>query len=255
MYNLESLQKLLNITLLYNNGFKISKIADIPEKDIPLAVWEIVARKSVKNHAINAIKLAMMNFDQGLFQNTYNSIMTNTSFREIFRDVLMPFLEELGLLWQTNTIGPAHEHFITNLIKQKISANIDKLHALEPTKKDKVFVLFLPENEIHDIGLLYLNYEIVVSGYKTIYLGASMPLEFLPDLRKYFNDLVFLSYFTVGPGRGELEKYIKDFTRLLKIDDTTKLWILGRQSKYLSNKDIPSYVRSFESIGQVIEAL
>jgi methanogenic corrinoid protein MtbC1 len=255
MYSLENLQKLLNVTLLYNNGFKISKIANIPEKDIPLAVREIVARKSVKNHAINAIKLAMMNFDQGLFQNTYNSIMTNTSFREIFRDVLMPFLEELGLLWQTNTIGPAHEHFITNLIKQKISANIDMLQALESTKKDNVFVLFLPENEIHEIGLLYLNYEIVLRGYKTIYLGASMPLDFLPDLRKYFDDLVFLSYFTVMPGRGELEKYIKDFTRLLKVNETTKLWILGRQSRHLSNKEIPSYVRTFESIRQLIDAL
>jgi DNA-binding transcriptional MerR regulator len=254
-YNLDNLQKLLNITLLYNNGYKISKIANIPEKDIPLAVREIVARKSVKNHAINAIKLAMMNFDQGLFLNTYNSTMTDTSFREIFRDVLMPFLEELGLLWQTNTIGPAHEHFITNLIKQKISANIEKHQALKPTIKDKVFVLFLPENEIHDIGLLYLNYEIVRSGYKTIYLGASMPLDFLPDLTKYFNDLVFLSYFTVMPGRGELEKYIKDFTRLLKVNETTKLWILGRQSRYLADKEFPSYVRSFDSIGQLIEAL
>lgn len=255
MYSLESLQKLLNITLLYNNGYKISKIARIPEKDISLAVREIVAKNSVKNHAINAMKLAMMNFDQTLFQNTYNSLMSDKSFREIFWDVLMPFLEELGLLWQTNTIGPAHEHFISNLIKQKICTNIDKLQTLEPTKKDKVFVLFLPENEIHEIGLLYLNYEIVLRGYKTVYLGATMPLDFLPDLQKYFNDLVFLSYFTVMPTKDEMEKYIEDFSMHLEIDGNIKLWILGQQTRYLANKEMPSYVRSFESIRQLVEAL
>lgn len=255
MYSLESLQKLLNITLLYNNGYKISKIARIPEKDISLAVREIVAKNSVKNHAINAMKLAMMNFDQTLFQNTYNSLMSDKSFREIFWDVLMPFLEELGLLWQTNTIGPAHEHFISNLIKQKICANIDKLQALEPTRKDKVFVLFLPENEIHEIGLLYLNYEIVLRGYKTVYLGATMPLDFLPDLQKYFNDLVFLSYFTVMPTKDDMEKYIEDFSMHLEIDGNIKLWILGQQTRYLTNKEMPSYVRSFESIRQLVEAL
>lgn len=255
MYSLESLQKLLNITLLYNNGYKISKIAKIPEKDISLTVREIVAKNSVKNHAINALKLAMMNFDQSLFQNTYNNLVSDKSFREIFWDVLMPFLEELGLLWQTNTIGPAHEHFMSNLIKQKISANIDKLQSIEPTSHDKVFVLFLPENEIHEIGLLYLNYEIVLRGYKTVYLGATMPLDFLPDLQKYFNDLVFLSYFTVMPTKDDLEKYIDDFSLHLGTNGDSSLWILGQQTKYLTNKEIPAYVCSFETIRQLVEAL
>ncbi len=255
MYSLESLQKLLNITLLYNNGYKISKIANIAEADIPLAVREIVAKNSVKNHAINAFKLSMMNFDQSLFQNTYNSLMSEKSFRDIFWEVLMPFLEELGLLWQTNTIGPAHEHFITSLIKQKISANIDKLQALEPTKTDKVFALFLPENEIHEIGLLYVNYEIVLRGYKTIYLGAAMPLDFLPDLQKYFTNLVFLSYFTVMPTKDELDDYVAEFAKRLQINGSTKLWILGQQARHLSGKELPSYVRSFESIRQLLEAL
>lgn len=255
MYSLESLQKLLNVTLLYHNGYKISKIAEIPENDIPLAVREIVARNSVKNHAINAFKLAMMNFDQSLFQNTYNSLMANRSFREIFWEVFIPFLEELGLLWQTNTIGPSHEHFISSLIKQKIYSNIDKVQAIEPSKKDKVFALFLPENEIHEIGLLYVHYEVVLHGYKSIYLGAAMPLDFLPDIQKYFTNLIFLSYFTVMPTKDGVDNYIKNFAETLNLNGNTRLWILGQQARHISGNATPSYVQSFESIHELVEAL
>ena len=190
-YSLASLQKLLNVTLLYNNGYKISKIAKLEESKIPVLVREIVSNTSEKDHAINAFKLAMVNFDQVLFLNTYNSLLADRSFKEIFSGVLMPLLNELGLLWQTDTISPAHEHFISHLIKQKIHINTEKLQMLEPTKKDKVFALFLPENEIHEIGLLYLNYEINLRGYKSIYLGQTMPIENLVDLLKYYDNQIW----------------------------------------------------------------
>ena len=176
-YSLGSLQKLLNITLLYNSGYKISKIAKIPEQELPNVVRELVSQNSAKSHAINAFKLSMINFDIALFQNTYNSLLTDRSFREIFWEVFIPLLNELGLLWQTDTISPTHEHFITNLIKQKIYTSTEKIQTMEPTREDKVFVLFLPENEIHEIGLLFVNYELLLRGYKTIYLGQTMPLE------------------------------------------------------------------------------
>ena len=192
-YSLSSLQKLLNITLLYNNGYKISKIAKLEEDNIPQLVNEIIARNSEKHHAINAFKLAMVNFDSAHFFQTFNSLMVERNFREIFNKVFIPLLNELGLLWQTNTISPAHEHFITSLIKQKIYIHTEKFQKLEPTKTDKVFVMFLPENEIHEVGLLFLNYEIVSRGYKTIYLGQSMPLENMVDLLNYYENLHFVS--------------------------------------------------------------
>lgn len=254
-YSVESLQKLLNITLLYNNGYKISKIARIPEEDIPLTVREIVAKSSVKSHAINALKLAMMNFDQGLFHQTYNSLTGDRSFREIFWEVMLPFLEELGLLWQTSTIGPAHEHFITNLIKQKICSQVDKLVDFTAKKEHKIFVLFLPENEIHEIGLLYLHYEITLRGYRSIYLGPTMPLEFLPDLKDHFSNLTFLSYFTVTPTPDAIQAYVESFSNKLCGDDGADLWILGRQIHHLGKENLPQYVQPFESIREVIDTL
>lgn len=255
-YSLASLQKLLNITMLYNNGYKISKIARIKEQDIPYMVKEIVAKNSVKNHAINAFKLAMINFDQTLFINTYNSLLSERSFREIFSEVFIPLLNELGLLWQTDTISPAHEHFVTGLIKQKIQTNTEKLQHLEPTKTDKVFVPFLPENEIHEIGLLYVNYEIVLRGYKSIYLGQTIPLENLKDVMKYYDDLHFISYFTVVPTKDQVHKYVDAFSKIARENNqTSKLWILGRQNQYLEQEHLPECVRTFNSIERIVEEL
>ncbi|MBP6411753.1 MAG: MerR family transcriptional regulator, partial [Pseudarcicella sp.] len=177
LYDLASLQKLLNITLLHDYGYKISKIATYPQEKIPSLVREIISNKTAKNHAISDLKMAMMNFDQDLFFATYNWLMSEKSFKEIFHQVFIPLMNELGLLWQSDTITPAHEHFITYLIKQKLLVNTEKLQVLKQTKTDKVFVLSLPMNEIHELGLMYLHYEILLNGYKSIYLGESMPIE------------------------------------------------------------------------------
>lgn len=254
-YNLGNLQKLLNITLLYNNGYKISKIAKIPEENIPLMVREIVSKNSVKNYAISAFKLSMVNFDQTMFTNTYNSLLADKSFREIFKDVFIPLLNEMGLLWQTDTISPAHEHFITSLIKQKILINTEKLQDRQPTRKDKVFVPFLPENEIHEIGLLYINYEITLRGYKSIYLGQTVPLDTLKDVMNYFDNLCFLSYFTVVPSKDKMESYIQDFSKMVKDYNNPQFWVLGHQTQHLDKSKLPHFIRTFNSIEQVISEL
>ena len=222
LYDLASLQKLLNITLLHNHGYKISKISKYPPEKIPLLVREIISEKSVKSHAISAFKMAMMNFDQTQFFNTYNTLLAEKSFREVFYEVIIPLMTELGLLWQSNTISPAHEHFISYLIKQKLLINTEKVQILEPTKKDKVFVLYLPMNEIHELGLMYLNYEILFHGYKTIYLGESVPTESLMDLNKYFDSIVFISYMTVQPDKNAVNDYVKEIQDSVLKEDSSK---------------------------------
>ncbi|WP_097047483.1 MerR family transcriptional regulator [Flagellimonas pacifica] len=251
-YSLSSLQKLLNITLLYNNGYKISKIAKLEEAQIPVVVREIVSNNSEKSHAINAFKLAMVNFDQTLFLNTYNSLLSERSFRDIFNEVFIPLLNELGLLWQTDTISPAHEHFISHLIKQKIYINTEKLQLIEPSKKDKIFALFLPENEIHELGLLYLNYEITLRGYKSIYLGQTMPMDSLTDLLKYYDNVHFVSYFTVAPTKEKLISYLDKFSTTLNASNNSKLFVLGHQIQYVTEEELPNTIKIFHSIEQLI---
>ena len=125
-YDLAGLQKLLNITLLHNHGYKISKISTYAPEKIPALVRDIVTNKSVKHHAISAFKMAMMNFDQSLFFKTYDDLLSEKTFREIFHEVIIPLMGEIGLLWQTDTISPAHEHFLSYLIKQKVLLHTEK---------------------------------------------------------------------------------------------------------------------------------
>ena len=251
-YDLSCLQKLLNITLLHEYGYKISKISKMPTEKIPLLVKEIVSAKSAKNHAISAFKLAMMNFDQTLFFNTYNNLLSEKSFKEIFFDVVIPLMNEIGFLWQTDTITPAHEHFISYLIKQKLLINTEKIQVLEPTRTDKLFVLYLPMNEIHELGLMYLNYEIISSGYKTIYLGESVPTQSLKDLKKYFNNIVYVCYMTVEPEKADVNNYVKHLQSEI-LDESSELWLIGRMTEYVEPKNPMGKIKTFSSIEHLVD--
>lgn len=252
LYDLASLQKLLNITLLHDYGYKISKIATYPQDKIPSLVREIISNKTAKSHAISELKMAMMNFDHQLFFNTYNWLIAEKSFKEIFHQVFIPLMNELGLLWQSDTITPAHEHFITYLIKQKVLINTEKVQVLQPTKTDKVFVLSLPMNEIHELGLMYLNYEILLQGYKTIFLGESMPIDNLKELKKHFDSIVYVSYLTVQPERDFLNDYIQKMTEEL-LDDNTELWYIGRLVEFIKQEELPERVSTFTSIAELVD--
>tara|TARA_R110000868_G_scaffold1389_4_gene10684 strand:+ start:96 stop:995 length:900 start_codon:yes stop_codon:yes gene_type:complete len=254
-YSLSSFQKLLNISYLNNNGFKISKIASLKEEEIPIKVREIASRANVEDHAVNAFKMSMINFDQVLFYNTYNNLVENKSFSEIFYTVFLPLLEEIGLLWQTNTITPAHEHFLSVLIKQKILLNIEKLQSLLPKPLTKTFVLFLPDHEIHDIGLLFVNYQLRSKGYHTIFLGGSVPMESLTDLIEFFNNVTFVSYFTVQPEEKDILDYLNKFNDLLLKKENSKLFLLGRKLSLIDISNFPKKISVFNSIKNLVKEL
>lgn len=253
-YDLSNLQKLLNIVLLHNYGYKISRIAEHSSEKIEILVREIISEKSSKNHAINAFKMAMMNFDQVLFFKTYSNLLSEKSFREIFYEVIIPLMNEIGLLWQSGTITPAQEHFISFLIKQKLLVNIEKIQALEPTRTDKIFVLYLPENEIHELGLMYLNYEILLHGYKTIYLGESVPISSLKDMKQYFDNIIYISYLTIQPARDAIDNYLKEIaTEVVDVD--SQVWLLGRMTEFIDVESLSSNFSVFNSISNLVEEL
>lgn len=251
LYDIENLQRLLNITLLHNHGYKISKISALPKERIPELVNEIISSKSVNHHAISSLKMAMMNFDQTLFFNTYEKLLSEKSFREVFYEVFIPLIHEVGLLWQTNTISPAHEHFISYLIKQKIVSNTEKVQARAPILEDKIFILYLPTDEIHELGLMYVNYEILSLGYKSVFLGESVPLECLKEMKNHFENMTYICYATVEPNKDLINDYVKQFNIEI-LDQNSRLWIIGRQTENIKPNLLSEKIRTFNSIKELI---
>jgi len=191
----------------------------------------------------------MVNFDSSLFDVTYEEILLQNDFEFVFINVFMPLMSELGILWQTNAISPSHEHFITNLIKQKVHIQTEFLQKdFIARQNSKLFVLFLPEDEIHDLGLLFLNYLILKNGYKTIFLGQSLQTESLETLINLTNDICFVTYLTVEPNKDDINFYIKDFNDRLLKSKSSNLAILGPQQVHINTSKLPKNVKLFKSI-------
>ncbi|MGJ8593882.1 MAG: MerR family transcriptional regulator [Aquaticitalea sp.] len=254
-YDLESLQMLLNVSYLNSNGYKISKIASLTKEEVAALVRKFSVNNESNDHALNLFKLAMLNFDQHLFYSTYNNLSKEKSFNEIFFETFIPLLSEIGVLWQTDTITPAHEHFISTLIRQKICANTENYQSKNQTNRESTFVLFLPDNEIHELGLLYLNLEITAKGHHSILLGPSVPINNLLDLLSHHKEITFISYFTVQPEKEQLDNYLKEFEETILSKENTKFWILGKMVEYINTKQLPDSIRTFKSINELVKEI
>jgi len=254
-YDVHNLQKLLNISTLNSFGYKISVLAKLPPERLPQLVKEVISNKSLVNHVVNNFKLAMMNFDQALFLSTYESISKEKTYRDIFYEFFIPLLNEIGFLWQTDTITPAHEHFISNLIKQKLASCIEEKTKTPPTDTSRTYVLYLPMNEIHEIGLLFIHYELISKGFKSIYLGESVPTNNLVELKNYFNDITFVTYMTVSPSMETVTAYVNELDHKLLNDTSTKIIILGNNAQYVKKEGLPAAISIFDAIDSFTETL
>lgn len=253
-YSLEEFQKLLNVSFLNNYGYKISRIAKLSESELNNLVKQVYSDKTNSVFAINILKVAMLNFDAVLFNETHSELSKTKSFTAIFIEIYIPFLSEIGMLWQTNSIKPIHEHFISNLIYQKLVENICSIQIKDKLiDSDKTFVLFLPENEAHEISLMFINYLLINKGYKTIYFGSSIPFIDLLEINKFYDNVEYVSHFTVMPKVEELDNYMLTFyDKILKVN-SSKLHISGRQSAYFK-LNVPS-IFQYNSAQELIDAL
>ena len=234
-------------------GFdQISKIADLSLDQLHQSVRELVLRKNSTDYAISAFKVSMLKFDQEHFDNTFNQLLTHHSFREIFLNVILRLLEDIGHLWTIKTITPAHEHFISTLIKQKLLINIERVKS-QNLNHAKTMVLFLPMHEIHDIGLLYIHFELLLKGYKSIYLGPSVPLENLKELQKLFTEIEYISYFTVSPSTDDIDAYVSALYKEVLFNKDEHVHLLGRKTRLIDSHRLPKNVHLHNSINSVLD--
>lgn len=250
LYENQDLTNLLNVSFLNNFGYKISKIAKLNEAERQELVKSIYNDKSKRELAINDFKIAMLNFDAQLFHKVYNDVCSEKSFKEVFYQIFIPLLDEIGILWQTGTIKPSHEHFISYLIKQKLNSIIENLQLNTTITSTKIFVLFLPDNEVHDLGLMFVNAELIQKGYQTVFLGDNIPLEDLQDFVNHFDDITFISYFTIAPTSEEISEYLNEFSNRILENTTNQLWTLGKQTQFVDQ--VPKQIRKFSGIESLL---
>ena len=176
-YSDEDLKKIINVSLLNSQGIKISKIAVMSPTELQAKILQISSTATREDLYINQLLAAMIDMNEAQFEKLFSHLIIKFGFERTITGWIYPFLDRIGILWQTGNITPAQEHFISNLIRQKIIVAIDSL----PFAADKAakVVLFLPENEFHEIGLLFHHYIIRSMGLKTVYLGQHLPY---PDL-------------------------------------------------------------------------
>jgi MerR family transcriptional regulator, light-induced transcriptional regulator len=208
------LKKIINVSLLNTNGIKISKIADMSLDDMNKKVLEISQLQNDKGIHIDQMIIAMIDMEEELFEKILNNLILRYSFENTITEIIYPFLEKIGILWQTQNITPAHEHFISNLIRQKIIVALDGLPI--PPKTAKKVLIFLPEGEMHELGLLFYHFLIRKVGYRTYYLGQNVPHDDLISVYKVHQPDFMLTSVTSKlsePIENYLQRLSRDFSR------------------------------------------
>ena len=192
-YTDEMLTKGIKYSILVDNGYKISKLIKTEEKEINLLIDNILNEtkdEKTKNKIyISKFVQSAIYFDQKLFDHTYKKCVKEIGLIEFYSDVLLKTMNEIGVLFLNSDINPAHEHFLSENIRRKLSNETEKIKIQKDRNRE--WVLFLPENEFHDISLMFTNYILKSYGYKTTYLGQNVPRESLISTYKDNTNYVF----------------------------------------------------------------
>ncbi len=175
-YDDEDLKRILNVALLNRNGIKISHIADLDESEISFKISDLARLNPETMSQIDNLVMSMIELDEKKFEKILAKSTHLIGFEETILHLIYPFFEKIGILWQTGVVNPAQEHFVSNLIRQKLITAIDKLP--ENNKPEaKRFIMYLPEGELHEINLLFYYYLAKKRGQNVIYLGQSVPFK------------------------------------------------------------------------------
>ncbi|MFT4737850.1 MAG: DNA-binding transcriptional MerR regulator, partial [Paraglaciecola sp.] len=182
-YDDNDLKLILNVSLLKENGFKISKISLMNEGDIQREVLRLTEISLRYPEQIHALTICMVDLDEDRFERLMSTNIQKLGFEKTMLNIIYPFLSKIGILWQTGAINPAQEHFISNLVRQKLIVAIDNQYVSSAVKSKK-YILFLPEGELHEMSLLFADYVIKARQNRSIYLGQSLPMVDLEELCK-----------------------------------------------------------------------
>ena len=224
VYSDQDLRKLLSVALLNSNGLKISKIAKLTDADITSSVLQLSEGKDSRIESqVENLKLIMVDMNENKFEKLFSHLVVQMGFEETIMKVFVPFLKRLSFLWQTNSVSVAQLNFITSLYRQKMYVATDGL--LPAENINKKFILFLPQTERLDNGLLFCNYMAKRRGFQTLYLGDSFPVKELAEILEKNPDAYLISIATLA--KIDLTDY---YTKVLSAcKQNQKLLLAGNQ--------------------------
>ncbi len=222
-YTDEHVRKILNVAMLVKNGYKISNVASFSDSKIQAEVVRINHHLSDADKNIDRLLFRAVNLDSVGFESLLDEMIEKNGFRKTIEQVVYPFFERIGVLWQAGSIFVAHEHFVSNLIRNKL---IHETCLAKVEAPAKTMLFFLREGEWHELGLLYYNYLAVQAGIRCVYLGQSLPFDDLSNLLSSGNFDFVCTSFIYSIDKTELENYL---VKLSKIFGDGKILVTGRQ--------------------------
>ncbi len=249
-YTVDDLKKLLNISILNKNDYKISRIAELKEAEISEKVIELTTRNSNVEDQIQALTMATFNLNVQKFEKILTVSYVNRGFEFTYTEIIAPFLTKIGFLWQTGTISPVQEHFATSIIRRKILVAIDGLLA-SYSDNSKKYVLFLPEGEYHEINLLYAYYLLKKNNHCVTYLGSSVPFANIDEVNSFHNADYLITSFTSVYSHDVVNEYLELISNSFK---QQKIVVFGQQLE-LYNNPLPSNVIKVSSINSFTDAI
>lgn len=247
-YDDNDLKLVLNIALLKDHDYKISEIAKLSLDELSKEVLAISDKQLNYPDQIHALTIAMIDIDEERFEKIMSTNILQFGFENTMINIIYPFLSRIGTLWVTGSIGPAQEHFITNLIRQKIIVAIDG-QIIKPTADSKKYILYTPEGEFHEIPLLFANFILRARNNEVIYLGQSMPFSELQFICKYHNPDCLFTVITSTPGQDEIQQYVN---KLGECFPDVKILLTGYQV-IAQGLDLPQNTEVVNNVRQLME--
>ena len=246
-YDDDDLKLILNVALLNDNGVKISKIASMAPNELREEVMKLTDRSFTHDDQIHALTICMIEMDEERFDKILSTNILKLGFEQTMLNIIYPFMSKIGVLWQTGAINPAQEHFISNLVRQKLIVAID---GQIPQRGGKKFLLYLPEGELHEISILFASYLIKSKGRKVIYLGQSTPNDDLLAVYKLHQPEYLLTVITTSPSSEYVQEYINALSDRFGNAQilVTGYQVLGQDLNFPNNVSQMSYIRDIKDL-------
>lgn len=242
-YEEDDLKYMMNIAMLNTNGYKISRIAEMSREEVQRRTLSISENSSGHQQQISALSSAMFDFDEKEFNKVLSINILKLGMEDTTINIIFPFLSHLGVLWLSGAIHVAHEHFITNIVKQRMFVAIDQLNT--PTHPNaKKFLLFLPNGDNHELSLLFACYMLKARGQKVTYLGTSTPLDDLNKIYRLHNPDVVFCAITNANASMPVQVYIQTLCRNWP---NTQILVTGAQVVKRRDLKVPANCRVIAS--------